>query len=77
MNCPTCTALARLIHAGTYRCDNGHEFRQPKSEDMPTCLKCRKPRLMGRHFCQHCAKVNAHLTVMPREADPTSTEGTR
>ncbi len=75
MICPTCQALAVIIHAGTYRCANGHEFRGPPSGER-LCLKCdTKPPLPGRHFCSRCEGKNAKLVVHPRESEAVSARG--
>ncbi len=77
MNCPTCQALAHIIHAGTYRCVHGHEFRGPPSGEK-LCLKCdTKPRRAGRLCCHQCEARNAKAVVMPREAAVTPVRGTR
>lgn len=75
MNCPTCTALARLLHSSTWRCVHGHEFQGPRTASVPKCMKCGKqPRQAGLRFCTRCEKSNAGYGVPIREEGPHTRE---
>ncbi len=77
MNCPTCTALACLLHSSTWRCVHGHEFQRPKSGGVSLCLKCnRKPPRAGQWFCHQCEMRNAKLGIASLAMQVTRVRGT-
>ena len=66
MNCPTCTALAQLLHGTTYKYIHGHELQGPKS-GVPKGLKCNiQPPRAGQRFCHQCEMRNARIVLFRR-----------